>query len=65
MTLVSQSLSAGAAAAELWRWADCGGSAEAVFDADIKSCFDRISHSWLIEHVPMDKEILRKWLAAG
>ena len=40
-------------------------SAEAVFDADIKSCFDRISHSWLIEHVPMDKEILRKWLAAG
>jgi len=40
-------------------------SAEAVFDADIKSCFDRISHSWLIEHVPMDKQILRKWLAAG
>lgn len=40
-------------------------SAEAVFDADIKSCFDRISHPWLIEHVPMDKEILRKWLAAA
>lgn len=40
-------------------------SPEAVFDADIKSCFDRINHSWLIEHVPMDKEILRKWLAAG
>ena len=36
-----------------------------VLDADIKSCFDRISHAWLIAHVPMDKAILRKWLAAG
>ena len=40
-------------------------SAEAVFDADIKSCFYRISHSWLIEHVPVDRQILRKWLSAG
>jgi len=36
-----------------------------VFDADIRSCFDRISHEWLIANVPMDKAILRKWLAAG
>lgn len=36
-----------------------------VFDADIKSCFDRISHAWLLAHIPMDKAILRKWLAAG
>ncbi len=36
-----------------------------VFDADIKACFDRISHAWLIANVPMDKAILRKWLAAG
>jgi retron-type reverse transcriptase len=27
-----------------------------VLDADIKSCFDRISHSWLIENVPMPKK---------
>jgi RNA-directed DNA polymerase len=40
-------------------------SARVVFDADIKSCFDRIRHEWLIAHVPMDKTILRKWLAAG
>ena len=40
-------------------------SARVVLDADIKSCFDRISHAWLVEHVPMDKAILRKWLAAG
>ena len=40
-------------------------SARVVFDADIKSCFDRISHKWLLANVPMDKAILRKWLAAG
>jgi RNA-directed DNA polymerase len=36
-----------------------------VFDADIKSCFDRISHPWLLANIPMEKAILRKWLAAG
>jgi len=36
-----------------------------IFEADIKSCFDRISHEWLLEHVPMDRTILRKWLKCG
>jgi RNA-directed DNA polymerase len=27
--------------------------------------FDHISHDWLLSHVPMDQEILRKWLKAG
>ena len=40
-------------------------SPRVVFDADIKSCFDQISHAWLLANVPMDKTILRKWLAAG
>lgn len=40
-------------------------SVKVVFDADIKSCFDRISHTWLLANIPMDKAILRKWLAAG
>lgn len=26
-----------------------------VFEGDIKSCFDRIGHSWLLTHIPMDK----------
>ena len=29
------------------------------------SCFDRISHDWLLAHIPMDKAILQKWLKAG
>lgn len=30
-----------------------------------KGCFDHISHAWLINNIPMDKEILRKWLECG
>ena len=40
-------------------------SAQWVLEGDIKACFDRISHSWLIDHIPMDKAVLKKWLAAG
>jgi RNA-directed DNA polymerase len=36
-----------------------------ILEGDIKSCFDRISHDWLLAHVPMDRVILRKWLKAG
>ena len=40
-------------------------SAQWIFEGDIKACFDQISHSWLIDHIPMDKPVLGKWLAAG
>jgi RNA-directed DNA polymerase len=40
-------------------------SATWVLEADIKGCFDNISMEWLIENIPMDKTILRKWLTAG
>lgn len=40
-------------------------AAQWVFDADIEACFDHISHKWLLDHVPTDKSILRKWLKAG
>src|SRR3990172_9944980 len=40
-------------------------SAQWVLEGDIKSCFDRISHEWLLAHVPVDKAIVRKWLKAG
>jgi RNA-directed DNA polymerase len=34
-------------------------SAQWILEADIKSCFDEISHEWLLSHVPMDRTILR------
>lgn len=38
---------------------------EWILKADIKSCFDNISHEWILEHIPMDKVILRKFLKCG
>jgi RNA-directed DNA polymerase len=40
-------------------------SAQWIFEGDISACFDRLNHTWLQDHIPMDKLILGKWLAAG
>lgn len=40
-------------------------SAKWVLDADIKGCFDNISHDWLIDNVLMNKSMLQKWLNSG
>lgn len=40
-------------------------SAHYIMEADIKSCFDEISHTWLRAHIPMDRTMLGKWLKAG
>lgn len=40
-------------------------SATWILEADISGCFDNISTRWLLDNVPMDKTILRKWLMAG
>src|ERR1700694_1301839 len=40
-------------------------SAEWILEGDINACFDRISHDLLLAHIPMEKNILRKWLKAG
>lgn len=36
-----------------------------ILECDIKSCFDEISHDWLLSNAPMDKIILKQWLKAG
>lgn len=41
------------------------GSPQWILEADIKGCFDHIDHQWLVDNVPMDKNVLRKWLKAG
>ncbi len=57
------------------RWADAvavafnalskPNSATWVWEADISGCFDNISHSWVLEHIPMETRILKQWLEAG
>jgi len=36
-----------------------------ILECDIKGCFDHISHKWMLENIPMNKSILKKWLKAG
>src|SRR5574341_1422466 len=40
-------------------------SAQWILEGDIQSCFDEISHEWLLSHTPMDRAILKQWLAVG
>jgi RNA-directed DNA polymerase len=39
--------------------------AQWILEGDIKSCFDKISQDWLLNHVPMDRAILKQWLTSG
>lgn len=41
------------------------GSAQWILEGDIKACFDKISHEWLLKNVTMDKKVLETWLKAG
>ena len=36
-----------------------------VLEADIQGCYDHISHEWMLSNIPVDNEVLGKWLRAG
>lgn len=40
-------------------------SATWVLEADITGCYDNISQMWMLNHIPVDREVLRKWLRCG
>ena len=40
-------------------------SATWVLEGDIEGCYDNISHQWLVENIPIDTGVLRKWLEVG
>jgi len=40
-------------------------SAPWVLEGDISGCFDNISHDWMIQHLPVEKLLLRQWLKSG
>lgn len=42
-----------------------GQAPEWILEGDIKGCFDHISHDWLLNNIPMDKIMLKKWLKCG
>jgi len=40
-------------------------SSQWVLEGDIRGCFDNFSHNWIMENIPIDKEILQKFLKSG
>ena len=40
-------------------------SATWVLEGDITGCYDNISKEWMLNNIPIDKVILKKWLEAG
>lgn len=40
-------------------------SPQYILEADIEACFDRISHDWILDNIPCEKHVIRKWLKAG
>jgi len=40
-------------------------SAQFVLEGDIRSCFDKISHQFILDNIPTDKQVLKQWLKSG
>jgi RNA-directed DNA polymerase len=40
-------------------------SAPWILEGDIKGCFDNITHDWMLNNIPVNREVLRKWLESG
>jgi len=40
-------------------------SAPWILEADITGCYDNISQEWMLNHIPVDRDVLRKWLRCG
>jgi len=40
-------------------------SAEYILEGDIKSCFDMISHDWLMRNIPLNQSFIKQCLKAG
>ncbi len=40
-------------------------SAQWMLEGDIKACFDKIGHQWLINNIAIDKSMLEQWLKSG
>ena len=50
---------------QAWKTLNKRVSPQWVLEADIKSCFDKISFEWMLENIPTDTQVLSKWLRCG
>jgi RNA-directed DNA polymerase len=50
---------------QIWLCTSKQNGAEWILEADIKGCFDNISHQWLYDNIPLDNRLLKQWLKSG
>lgn len=50
---------------QIWLRTSRKTSGEWILEADIKGCFDNISHQWLYNNIPLDNRLLKQWLKSG
>ena len=50
---------------QIWLCTCRKNSRQWILEADIKGCFDNISHQWLYDNIPLDQRLLKQWLKSG
>ena len=50
---------------QIWSCTCRKSSKEWILEADIKGCFDNISHNWIYKNIPLDNRLLKQWLKSG
>jgi RNA-directed DNA polymerase len=50
---------------QIWSCSCRKNSRQWVLEADIKGCFDNISHQWIYDNIPLDNRLLKQWLKSG
>lgn len=49
----------------IWLYTCKPTSREWILEADIKGCFDNISHQWIYDNIPLPNKLLKQWLKSG
>lgn len=47
---------------QVWICTSKRNGGEWILEADIKGCFDNISHQWIYDNIPLDNRLLKQWL---
>ena len=50
---------------QIWNCTCRKTSKQWVLEADIKGCFDNISHRWIYDNIELDNRLLKQWLKSG
>lgn len=50
---------------QVWICTSKRNGGEWILEADIKGCFDNISHQWIYDNIPLDNRLLKQWLKSG